>query len=221
MNSSFSGYKNILFDFDGTLMDTSEGIFASFDYALTKMKIPLPSRDFYKKLIGPPLKDTFMNTFSLDEENAGKAMAFYREHYTPAGVYQVKVYEGIKQMLETLCKKGKRLFVASSKPEVYIRELLQKHSLDSYFEFAGGSDMEETRVKKNEIIEYVLSSCNIGCEQKAECVMAGDRKYDVKGASLAGIKCIGVTWGFGSEEELEEAGAVAVVHSVGELAQAL
>ena len=208
-----------MFDFDGTLFDTSEGVFNSFDYALKALGEELPGRDFYHRLIGPPLMESFGQIFGFGEEKARLAMKKYREYYTPHGVNELKVYDGVPELLDSLYKAGKKLYVATSKPERYVHELLPRFGLDRYFTFAGGADLEETRVKKAEIIAYVLESGGIA--DKSDCVMIGDRHYDVDGAKAAGLDCIGITWGFGTAEELLGAGAKAAFDTPAELFEAL
>lgn len=211
--------KNILFDFDGTLMDTSRGVFNSFDHVCDSFGIERKGAAFYSRLIGPPLMDSFTNAFGFSEEDAKKAMLYYREYYTPKGIFEVEVYEGLPELLQKLKSAGKKLFVATSKPEVFARQLLEHFSLLDYFDFAGGSDLEETRVAKSDVIEYVLAQG--GIKDKNDCLMIGDRKFDVEGAKACGLKTLGILWGFGSEEELLSSGAVALAKNPSQLGELL
>ncbi len=204
-----SRYTNILFDFDGTVMDTSEGIFNSFDYVMDFYGISNPGHEFYKRLIGPPLADSFTNFFGFSPEKAQEAVKKYREFYRPKGLYQVKVYEGVENLLRSLKADGKKLFVATSKPQIFAEDLLKKYKLHDLFDFVGGSEANENRGKKSEVIEYVLTEN--GITDRTSCIMVGDRMYDVKGATECNMDCLGIEWGFGSREELLDAGAVAVV----------
>ena len=213
--SLLENFSHVLFDFDGTIMDTSEGIYNAFDYVCDHYGMERKGKDFYSRLIGPPLLDSFRTAFKFSPGQCEDALKVYREYYTPKGLYEVKVYDGIPLLLENLKRAGKILAVASSKPECFVNELLERFGLSGYFDFAGGSDLEETRVKKCDVIEYVLG--NLGVKDKAVCVMAGDRKFDVQGALEAGISCIGVLWGFGSREELSAAGALFTVSTPQEL----
>ena len=200
-------YENIFFDFDGTICDTSDGVFNSFDYVCDYFGLPRLGLKIYKTLIGPPLIESFRGAFGFEEEKAKKAIEVYREYYTPKGLYEAHVYEGIPQLLSKLKEMNKKIFVASSKPELFVNQLLERFSLSKFFDFAGGSDMAETRVQKSEVIEYVLKETRI--THKEKCILIGDRKYDVIGAKKAGIETIGALWGFGTREELESYGAIA------------
>lgn len=203
--------QNIFFDFDGTLMDTSEGVYNAFDYVCDHYGIERKGSDFYSRLIGPPLLVSFRDAFCFEEERCHEALRVFRDYYTPKGLYQVKVYDGVPELLKKLSCAGKRIFVATSKPEVFAKELLEKFDLLKYFDFVGGCDVEETRVIKKDIINYVLSENKI--TDKEDCIMIGDRKFDVLGASEAGIKTLGILWGFGSKEELLEAGAIDIAET--------
>ena len=204
-------YDNLFFDFDGTIMDTSEGIFRSFDYALESFGMEKPGPEVYKTLIGPPLIDSFRNAFGFNEEKARLGVKRYREFYAPKGLYMVSVYEGLESSLSALAESGRNLYVATSKPEIFARELLDKHNLLKYFKMAGGSDTDEKRVKKQDIIRYVMEKCGIASGEN--CLMIGDRKYDAEGASKAGMDCLGVAWGFAEPGELTESGCIAVAET--------
>lgn len=208
-------YTHIFFDFDGTLMDTSEGIYESFDYALKKFGLEPLDHSEYDKMIGPPLVESFKTYFGFDEEKAQKGKDVYREYYTPIGLYQLKVYDGIPELLKKLYDGGKKLYVATSKPERFAKELLEKYNLSKYFTLIAGADIDETRVTKVEIINYALSVS--GIEDKSSVLMVGDRLYDAKGAAQAGIDCQGILWGFGSHEELMEAGCIGTTKTPEEL----
>jgi phosphoglycolate phosphatase len=219
---------HILFDLDGTLTDPALGITNSIMYALKSFGIDVADRTTLYKFIGPPLLDSFHNFYGFDAEKARLAMKKYREYYagemtnadeatnngckadnvtvsaTLPGIFENSVYEGLVPLLERLCVAGRKLYVATSKPEVYAKQILDHFDLSRYFEFCGGSDMEETRVKKAEIIAYVMETCGL---QKESCIMVGDREHDVIGAKANGIPCIGVLYGYGSETELTAAGA--------------
>ena len=199
-------YDHIFFDFDGTLMDTSQGIYESFDYALKTFGLEPLEHSQYDKMIGPPLVYSFMTYFGFDEKNARIAMTRYRDYYTPVGMYHLNVYDGIPELLKKLYDGGKKLYVATSKPERFAKILLEKYSLDKYFTLIAGADIDETRVTKVEIINYALGAGKIA--DKSSVLMIGDRLYDVNGAKEAGIDCQGILWGFGSEQELVDAGCV-------------
>ena len=204
-----------LFDLDGTLTDPKEGITKSVQYALRHFGIETENLDELCCFIGPPLKDSFMEYYGFSEEQAGKAIDVYREYFATKGLYENKAYEGIAEVLQSFLNAGKKLYVASSKPEVFVRMILKHFELDSYFTFMGGADMGETRVKKADVIRYVLEECNIRDLDKT--VMIGDRKHDVLGAKETGITSVGVLYGYGSRQELKNAGADVLAETIFDL----
>lgn len=212
-------YDYILFDLDGTLTDPALGITNSVIYALKKLGAPVESRDNYYRFIGPPLIDSFVNFCGFDEDKAREALKFYREYFTEKGIFENAVYDGIAALLRALNENGLSPVLATSKPEVFARQILEHFSLSEYFAFIGGADLEETRATKDAVIGYVLENiCNPPPER---CLMVGDRKYDVCGASAHGIETIGVSYGYGTEDELRAAGALAVVRDVAMLRRLL
>lgn len=202
----------LLFDLDGTLTDPKEGITKSVRHALMAYEIEAEDLDSLCCFIGPPLKDSFMEYYGFSEENASNAIGVYREYFSEKGIYENKVYEGIREMLEALSRSGKKLYVASSKPEVFVRKIMEHFKLDSYFTFMGGADLGETRVKKADVIRYVLEENKI--YDLSRVVMIGDRKHDILGAKEVGIDSVGVLYGYGSREELTEAGADLLAETV-------
>ena len=207
--------KYLLFDLDGTLTDPKEGITKSVRHALKAFDIEEENLDNLCCFIGPPLRDSFMEYYGMDEEEAQEAIYKFREYFSDRGIYENEAYSGIGQVLESLKASGKKLYVASSKPEIFVRKILGHFSLDGYFTFAGGADLAETRVEKADVIRYVLEENNITDLSKA--VMIGDRKHDILGARQVGIESVGVLYGYGSRKELEEAGADYLVESVFDL----
>lgn len=207
--------KYILFDLDGTLTDPMVGITKSVQYALRMYGIEVEDLEQLCCFIGPPLKDSFMEYYGFSEEAAGEAVFKYRDYFSVTGLYENKEYPGIKHLLESLLKAGKKLMLATSKPDVFAVQILEYFKLDSYFEFVGGANLEETRVRKGDVIQHVLD-CN-QISDLSQVVMIGDRKHDVIGAKETGVDCVGVLYGYGSREELEEAGADVIVGSVQDL----
>jgi phosphoglycolate phosphatase len=205
----------LLFDLDGTLTDPKEGITKSVQYSLRHFGIEVENLDELCCFIGPPLKDSFMEYYGFGEEQAREAIDIYREYFAEKGLYENKAYEGVLDVLQSLLKAGKKLYVASSKPEVFVRKILKHFELDSYFLFMGGADMDETRVKKADVIRYVLKECGITDLDKT--VMIGDRKHDVLGAKETGIASVGVLYGYGSRQELTEAGADVLAEKIFDL----
>jgi len=209
-------YRHVLFDLDGTLTDPAEGITGSVAWALERSGVTPPPREELYRFIGPPLVEAFMEFYGFSEERARKALEYYRERYVPRGIYEVYVYSGIPEMLKTLRDAGLTLAVATSKPEVFARSILSRFGLDVYFDFIGGSTLDERMVGKADIIRYVLNS--LGADTR-ESLMVGDRRHDAEGARANGIDCIGVLFGYGSREELEHAGVLALAADPGEAAE--
>lgn len=204
-----------LFDLDGTLTDPKEGITKSVQYALRHFDIEVNHLDELCCFIGPPLKDSFMEYYGFSEKQAREAIDIYREYFSGKGLYENKAYDGVAEVLQSFLAAGKKLYVASSKPEIFVRKILKHFELDSFFLFMGGADMEETRVKKADVIRYVLKECGIRYLDKT--VMIGDRKHDVLGAKETGIASVGVLYGYGSRQELKEAGADVLAETIFDL----
>lgn len=205
-------YKAILFDLDGTLTESGEGITKSVQYALEKIGKPESDLEKLKVFVGPPLLDQFMKYADLDEETARKAVEYYRERYADTGIFENQVYPGVENMLSVLKNKGYRLAVASSKPEYFVKKVLDHFHLTDYFEVIVGSEMNGARTGKAEVIEETLRRLGLS-GHAGEAVMIGDREHDVLGAAACGMKCVGVTYGYGSEEELTTAGALKTADS--------
>lgn len=204
-------YKYILFDLDGTLTDPGEGITKSVEYALNKYGIQVEDRRSLYKFIGPPLTDSFSEFYGFSEEKSIEAVSFYREYFGVTGLFENEVYPGITSLLEKVKSNPNvlKLAIATSKPEEYTLRILEKFDLMKYFDVVCGATMSGSRVKKADIIAYALESA--GVEDRSEVIMVGDRHHDIDGAKANGIKSIGVTYGYGSREELEEAGADYIV----------
>lgn len=216
--------KVILFDLDGTLTDPGVGITNSVMYALEKYGIIVSDRSELYKFIGPPLMQSFENYYGFDKNEAERAVSLYREYFRDRGIFENQVYDGIKQLLGTLKAQGKVVGLATSKPEVYAEQILEHFELDGDFDFISGSMMSGERTDKGEVIAWAVQLLGEKQKQKytaEEMVMIGDREHDVIGARKNRITSIGVLYGYGSREELTEAGADAVVSSVGELAEML
>lgn len=199
-------YQVILFDLDGTLTDPGEGITNSVAYALNKYGITVSDKKELYRFIGPPLHESFEEYYDFSQEKAMQAVAYYREYFTQKGIYENLVYDGIQDLLESLKEAGKKVILATSKPEPFAKQILEYFHLSDYFDFTAGSNMDGTRTRKADVIGYALESCQIS--EYSKVVMIGDRKHDVLGAAQFGIDTIGVLYGYGSEEELKSAGAV-------------
>jgi len=205
-------YKYILFDLDGTLTDPKEGITKSVQYALKKFNILIDDLDLLEKFIGPPLKDAFIEYYDFSEEQSFQAIEYFREYFKEKGMLQNKVYEHMEHLLIKLKELGLILIVATSKPTVFAKQILEHFNLDIYFDFIIGSNLDGTRSKKGQIISYIIDNCNI--TNVKEVLMVGDRKHDIIGAEENNVDSIGVIYGYGSIEELINANATYIVENV-------
>lgn len=205
-------YKYILFDLDGTLTDPAEGITNSVAYALDKFGITVEDKTQLNVFIGPPLVETFMSFAGLTEEDANRAVTYYREYFKPKGIFQNKMYSGVPELLQKLKADGKSVILATSKPEVFAKDILAHFGIEQYFDFAAGASWDLSRNKKADVIAYALESC--GITEKDKCLMVGDRKHDINGAQENQIDSLGVLFGYGSLEELQTAGATYIAQTV-------
>ena len=192
-------YSTILFDLDGTLTDSEQGIINSIEYALTKYEIRLESKADLRKFLGPPLKDSFIQFCGFSDEKADEAVNFYREYFKEKGIFENIVYQGIYDLLKKLKSKNKTLILATSKPEPFTLRILEHFDLLNYFDFVAGSNMDNTRCRKDEVISYALNSCKI--TNLSSTIMVGDREHDIIGAKKVGIDSIGVLYGYGNLQE--------------------
>jgi phosphoglycolate phosphatase len=204
---------SILFDLDGTLTDPKEGITKCVEYALGKFGIEVEHPDLLIPYIGPPLYDSFIEIQGFTAEAALQAVDYYRERYRTLGMFENSVIPGIPELLEKLRDMGFSLYVATSKPTVFAEEILRHYGLDGFFRFTAGSNLDGTRARKREVIQYVLEENSIPA---AQALMIGDREHDIIGAAGCGVTSVGVLFGYGSEEELSAAGADYIAHTVEE-----
>lgn len=195
-------YKNILFDLDGTLTDPALGIKNSIRYALNKQSRPILDDETLNAFIGPPLIDTFIKFCGVTRKEAESLVADYREYFRSKGMFENKVYPMIPEMLHALKNAGCALFVATSKPEPFAKTILEHFDLTKYFDFIGGSTLQETRTTKTEVLQYVIETNRLNA---ADCLMVGDRYYDIEGAKNCNMKVAAVLFGYGDEEELKDA----------------
>lgn len=236
-------YQYILFDLDGTLTDPKIGITSCVQYALHKLGIEEPDLDKLEPFIGPPLTDSFREFYGFDDETVRQAVIYYRERFSTVGLFENEMYPGMAQMLAHLKQAGRRLAVASSKPAVFVRQILEHFGICSYFDVVVGSELDGMRVKKEEVVEEALRQllCDEGrintdaaggltvqeavkavhMDARRDIVMVGDRKYDIEGAKAYHIASIGVAYGYAACGELEEAGADVIVETVAELERVL
>lgn len=209
-------YKVILFDLDGTLTESGEGITKSVQYALEKLGQPEPDLKKLEVFVGPPLLQQFMKYAGLDEETAARAVEYYRERYTDIGIFENQVYPGVEDMLDKLRGKGYILAVASSKPERFVKKVLDHFDLTKYFHEIVGSEMNGGRTSKADVIEEALDRLHMG-DHRDQVIMVGDKEPEVVGARKAGLKCLAVSYGYGSEDELKNAMPLKIADSAQEV----
>lgn len=206
-------YKYILFDFDGTVFDTVEGITKSVQYALAKRGIEA-ELDSLRCFAGPPLVDMFMEKFDLTQEEAEAATEDFRERYQPIGLYECRVFPGIKELLHALIGAGLHVGIATSKPQHLAEKLLEGEGMLELFEVISGSDSDGNNNSKAAVLTRAMNA--LGADKK-ETVLVGDTKYDVAGAKACGVECIGVRYGYAAEGELASAGADHIVNDLQQL----
>jgi len=208
--------KAILFDLDGTLTDSGEGIINCAILALEHFGLPIPSREDLRVFVGPPLSETFQK-FGVPADKVDEAIAVYRSRYIPIGKFENTPYPGIRELLETLQQHGHRLYVATSKPEGMSVDILEHFDLAKYFTRICGAAMDMSRNSKEAVIAYLLEECG----EAENMVMVGDTVFDIIGAKAHGIPGIGVSWGYGEVNDMKDAGAIAIAGSTQELLQLL
>ena len=204
--------KAILFDLDGTLTDSGEGIINCASLALRHYGIPVPEREAMRVFVGPPLRDTFFK-FGVPEDKLDEAVEIYRSRYIPIGKFENTPYPGIYELLARLKAEGHKLYVATSKPEQMSMDILNKFELTPYFDLLAGATLDGSRDHKADVIAYLLKQTG----SDMEAIMVGDTVYDVVGAAAHGIPTIGVSWGYGNVAEMEAAGACGIAHTMDEL----
>jgi len=204
--------KSILFDLDGTLTDSGEGIMKSAVYALSHFGIEAPPEAQLRTVVGPPLSESFLR-FGVPQDQIEEVIKIYRSRYIPIGRFENTPYPGIRELLERLLQDGHKLYVATSKPEWMAKEIMGYFDLSRYFEMICGASTDFSRNTKEAVIAHLLEEC--GAQENA--IMVGDTTYDVIGAKAHGIPCIGVSWGYGIAEDMEKAGALAIAHTAEQL----
>ena len=209
-------YNLCIFDLDGTLTDPEVGITKSYQYALKAFGIH-EELDSLARLIGPPLRHNFGKVYGFSSSDTEKAVVIYREYFAAAGVFENVVYPGIPEMLQSLKESGKTLAVATNKAEVFAKQIVKHFDIEKYFACVSGDELDGSRTinGKRDIIRIVLDA--LDPKRELGTVMIGDREHDIIGAIENGIDGIGITWGFGSYEELTEAGSIRIIESPSEL----
>lgn len=208
-------YNYYLFDFDGTLCDTTEGIFKSILYSLECYGIIETDMEKLNFFVGPPLFVGYKETYGVSDEDAHWLIAKYRERYREKAAEESSIYDGIKELLAALKSKGKKIAIASSKPRIFVEEISAYHGIDKYIDFISAEELKSTHSSKEELINACLSFFNN--PDKSEVIMIGDRFYDIDGAKAAGVDSAGAVYGFGTAEELTKAGATYILNTPQEL----
>lgn len=207
--------KYVLFDLDGTITDPKEGITKSVQFALKKFGINVEDLDSLCPFIGPPLSKSFEDFYGFSHEKAMEAVDEYRVYYREKGIFECKLYDGIKELLKELHGMGIKVVLATSKPEEFAVQLLEHFDILKYFDVVAGSDMQGNRVEKADVIRYAMS--RIEGFEPSEAVMVGDRKFDFIGADKFNIPCILIGYGYGEMEELKNCKPSAIKETVKEL----
>lgn len=201
-------YSTVLFDLDGTIIDSSPGVIKSIQYSLLHFGFTeetVPKKEDLLFFIGPPLDDSFSKIFGDDKETIQAAIEKYRSMYSTEGLLDTYLYPGVAELIRRLAKAGKKLILATSKPEVFAVRIMDHFGLTEYFTCIGGASLDSSRQNKEDVIRYALEK--VGNPSTDDCVMVGDRLFDINGAKTFSMDSIGVLYGFGSKEELEDAGA--------------
>ena len=207
----------VLLDLDGTLTDPYDGITRSVTHALARLGRPLPPPEELRAFIGPPLQDSFAR-LGLDDPDVEHAIAVYRERFTDMGLYENRIYEGVPDALARLRAADLRLAVATSKPTPFAERIVTHFGLDAHIELVVGATLDGSRRTKTDIIRVALAALDVDAQQ---AVMVGDRSQDVVGAHANALPCIGGSWGYANDGELEGAGADALVDTPSELVEHL
>ena len=207
-------FENVLFDMDGTIVDSYEGITKCVSFALSEFDIKTDDRNALRVFIGPPLYEEFIEYAGFSHEQAQLAVKKYREHYN-SGLYKdCKIYDGIEKLLIRLKEHGKKVFLATSKPEIMAKQILEYLKIEQHFDFIGGSEYDGGRHDKIDVLNYVIEENHLDISRS---VMVGDRYHDIEGAKAFGMKSIGVLYGFGGREELEASGADYIVENADQI----
>ena len=204
--------KSIIFDLDGTLTDSAKGIINSVKLVMSHFGIPIPGLDVLRTFVGPPLHDMFVK-HGVPEDRVDEAIQIFRGRYVSIGKFENTPYDGIYELLLQLKHNGHKLYVATSKPEPQAVEILEHFGLSRYFDCICGASLDRSRITKEEVLQYLLEQTDCSSQP----VMIGDTVFDIVGAAALGIPAIGVSWGYGSVEEMKTAGAITIADTMEQL----
>ncbi|MDG3179947.1 HAD family hydrolase [Streptococcus suis] len=211
-------YQTILFDLDGTLTDSGQGILNSVAYALEKMGIEEPDTANLNRFIGPPLYESFSRFYQLSPEDTQSAVDAFRVYFKEKGMFENQLYPGIIPLLEELRTAGKTLVIATSKPEIFAKQILEHFGISHYFDVIAGASLDSSRISKADVICYAINQLKAFPNH---AVMIGDREHDIEGARMHQLPAIGVLYGYGNKQEFEKAGATMIVETVQDLKRVL
>ncbi|HEL2585968.1 TPA: HAD family hydrolase [Streptococcus suis] len=211
-------YQTILFDLDGTLTDSGQGILNSVAYALEKMGIEEPDTANLNRFIGPPLYESFSRFYQLNPEDTQSAVDTFRVYFKEKGMFENQLYPGTIPLLEELRTAGKTLVIATSKPEIFAKQILEHFGIAHYFDIIAGASLDSSRISKADVIGYAINQLEAFPKH---AVMIGDREHDIEGARMHQLPAIGVLYGYGNKQEFEKAGATMIVETVQDLKRVL
>ncbi len=211
-------YKNIMFDLDGTVTDSGKAIMSSVEYALSEFGITDQPKEKLKTFIGPSLYDSFEREYGFNGEDCDKAVSLYRYIYEKERMYDVDIYEGIPELLGNLQKNGFKVFLITSKPLKFSKQILERIGLSHFFDHMIGPDLTDHSSDKKRLIEQAINEQNL---EKSQCIMIGDTRYDIDGAVAAGVESIAVTYGYGNKRSMEAAGATYFAESAKDIGKIL
>lgn len=217
-NTMESRFDAVLFDFDGTFADTGVGIFNSIRFAVAAMGLPPINEKKLRTFIGPPIKDSFKRELGLTEEQCDFAVTKYRETYGKRGIFQFEVYDGINELIDTLRDSGIKVAIASAKPEIYIKRIFAFIGIEDKIDYISAITNEKEQCDKCTLIKNAIEALGV---DKSRVLMVGDRHFDINGANAAGVRSVGVTYGYGTREELKNAGANYVVDAAKDIAEVI
>lgn len=207
-------YDAVLFDFDGTVADTGEGIFSSIRSAIAAMGFEPIDEELLRTFIGPPIFDSFKNGVGMTDEQSREAVKKYREAYSESGIYNFEIYDGIEALLRELHKNGIKTAIASSKPARFIEKIIDYLDFSELIDCVSCPRSDTVHESKESLINNAVEQMGVA---KSRTLMVGDRRFDIEGANLAGVESVGVTFGYGGEEELKKAGATYIAGSADEI----
>lgn len=211
-------YKYVFFDLDGTLTQSEFGIINSVIYALNKMGVEVGDRELVKRFIGPPLLVSFKEFYKMSDEDAEKAASLYRECYNAGEIFNAPLFDGIEELLKKLTEAGIKLYVVTSKPEVFAKRILEHYGIKQFFEKVIGPDLSEKDSSKAKMVKMAINDTS-DAPEISEYVMVGDRFYDIEGAKANGIDSIAVLYGYGNRDEFEKSGATHIVNTPEDIAR--